>query len=115
MNINGQPLTPNTILMIMAGTLFTLGVITFIAGVVILVTRAASGDLKTLAAQTTRLAQKGIAEEMAGLVGNASSLVDAMNQLVRTTAGIALLMILMGLLLMGAASYLALQVTRFGL
>lgn len=115
MNIHGTTLTPNTILLIMAATLFLLGVITFIAGVVILVTRAASGDLKTLAVQTTRLAQKGIAEEMAGLVGNASSLLDAINQLVRTTAGIAVLMILLGLVLMGGASFLALQITRVGL
>ena len=50
--------------------------------------RTSSSEVKALATQTARLAQKGIAEEVAGLVGNASTLVDAMDQLVRTTRGI---------------------------
>ena len=76
------------LLLIMAFSLFVLGMLTTITGILILTTRVTNKDLRTIASQTSRLAQKGLAEECAGLVGNASSLLDAMNQLVRTTAGV---------------------------
>jgi hypothetical protein len=94
----------------MSVTLFLLGVIITVAGVVILVTRAIGRDVKTLATQTTRLVQKGLAEDVAGLVGNASSLLDAVNQLMRTTAGVGVFLTIFGMLLMGAACWLALQI-----
>jgi len=81
----------------------------------VLTLRSASADVKNLASQTARLAQKGLVEEMSGLVGNASTLVDAMNQLVRTTRGIGIFLSILGMLLMGFACYLALQVYTINL
>jgi hypothetical protein len=92
------------------GMLFLLGMITFIVGVLILAFRASSSDVKALAAQTARLAQKGLAEEVAGLVGNATSLVDAMDQLVRTTRGVGIFLAAIGMLMMGVACWLAIQI-----
>jgi hypothetical protein len=92
------------------GTLFLLGMVTFIAGVFILAFRASSSDVKALAIQTARLAQKGLAEDVAGLIGNATSLVDAMDQLVRTTRGIGIFLTIMGMLMMGVACWLAIKV-----
>ncbi len=103
-------LTPLMLLMSFVGLFFLLGLLTFIAGILILVFRTSSSEVKALATQTARLAQKGIAEEVAGLVGNASTLVDAMNQLVRTTRGIGIFLTLLGLLMMGFACWLAIQV-----
>jgi len=71
--------------------------------------RAAGKDVHTLATQTTRLAQKGLAEQVAGLVGNASALLEAVNKLVRTTAGVGVFLTVLGLLLMISASLLVLQ------
>ena len=105
-------LTPFTLIIIIIATIFLLGLFTFMAGLLILAFRAASGDVKTLAVQTSRLAQKGLVDEMSGLVGNASDLLDAMNQLVRTTRGIGMFLTILGLLLMGAAAWLAIQVYR---
>jgi hypothetical protein len=103
-------LTPLVLVMSFVGLLFLLGFLTFIAGILILVFRTSSSEVKALATQTARLAQKGIAEEVAGLVGNASTLVDAMDQLVRTTRGIGIFLTVLGLLMMGVACWLAIQV-----
>ncbi len=102
-------LTPFHLLLIMVLALFVIGVLTFIAGVFILVFRASSKDLQTLATQTTRLAQKGLAEEIAGLVGNATNLLDTLNQLMRTTRGIGIFLAILGLLLMSVACWFAFQ------
>jgi hypothetical protein len=98
------------LLLIMAFSLFVLGMLTTITGILILTTRVTSKDLRTIASQTSRLAQKGLAEEVAGLVGNASSLLDAMNQLVRTTAGVGVFLTLLGLCMMYAAGWIALKI-----
>ena len=105
-------LTPLMLVMFFVGLLFFLGFLSFIAGILILVFRTSSTEVKALATQTARLAQKGIAEEVAGLVGNASTLVDAMDQLVRTTRGIGIFLTVLGLLMMGAACWLAIQIVQ---
>ncbi len=98
------------LLLVMAVLLFGLGVLTSITGVIILATRAAGRDIRTIANQTAQLAQKGLAEDVAGLVGNASALLEAMNKLVRTTAGVGVFLTLFGLVLMALATWLALQI-----
>jgi len=103
-------LNPYTIVLLVIAALFVIGLVTFIAGVLVLTLRSASGDIKNLASQTARLAQKGLVDEMSGLVGNATTLVDAMTQLVRTTRGIGIFLSILGMVLMGFACYLALQV-----
>lgn len=103
-------MTKNEFLLTMAGVALGLGVVLLLIGVIILITRVLGGDVKKIAEQTARLAQKGIAEEIAGLVGNASTLVESLNQLVRTAAGVGVFLIVIGLLLMAAAYGLAMQI-----
>jgi len=98
------------ILLIMTIVLFSLGFITSMSGIIILTVRATGKDVRILANQATRLAQKGLAEEVAGLVGNASALLEAVNKLVRTTAGVGVFLTVLGLLLMITASLLALKI-----
>jgi len=98
------------LLLIMAFALFGMGMLSCITGILILTTRVTNKDLRTIASQTTRLAQKGLAEEVAGLVGNASSLLEAMNQLVRTTAGIGVFLTVFGMTLMIIASVIVLKI-----
>ena len=74
------------LLMVMG--LFILGAITLLVGIILLITRSAGKEVRSLATQTAKLAKKGIAEDVSGLVGNASSLLSATNELVRTSAGI---------------------------
>lgn len=91
--------------------LFALGVITLIIGILILITRSGGKEVRSLATQTARLAKKGIAEDVAGLVGNASTLLSATNELVRTSAGIGVFLAILGFLLMIAATWLVLRLT----
>ena len=97
--------TLSVIVSAMAG----LGVIALSAGIFILFRKVMGDELKVIATQTTRLAQKGIAEEITGLVGNASALLEALNQLVRTTTGVGVFLTLIGFILLVVAYYLGLQ------
>jgi hypothetical protein len=97
--------------MLMVIGLFLLGAITLLIVILLLVTRSASKEVRTLATQTVQLAKKGIAEDVAGLVGNASNLLSATNDLVRTSAGIGVFLAILGFLLMTAATWLVLKIS----
>ncbi|MES0359770.1 MAG: hypothetical protein ABUK20_02555 [Anaerolineales bacterium] len=98
-----------TLLMVVG--LFVLGVITLLIGILLLITRSAGKEVRSLATQTAQLAKKGIAEDVAGLVGNASTLLSATNDLVRTSAGIGVFLAVLGFLLMAGATWLVLQIS----
>lgn len=104
--------TPFNILLIMTITGFAIGLITFVAGILILALKPSTADIKTLITQTTNLAQKGIAEDISGLVGNASVLLGAMSDLVRTTSGVGVFLSILGLILMLGSAWLAWQLTK---
>jgi len=91
--------------------LFLLGAITLLIGILLLVTRSAGKEVRALATQTAQLAKKGIAEDVAGLVGNASNLLSATNDLVRTSAGIGVFLAILGFLLMTGATWLVLKIS----
>jgi len=100
---------PDFILTMAAGLLI-MGLICLATGIFLLVTKAVGTDIRSLAVSTSKLAQKGLAEDVAGLVGNASALLNALNQLVRTTAGIGIFLIFTSFILMGAAYILISQI-----
>ena len=104
----GPGITSNFIF-IMAICLFILGVLSIITGVFVLIYKVMGEDLRAIATQTAKLAQKGIVEDVAGLVGNASTLVTALNQLVKTATGVGFFLNILGILLIAAAYYLIKQ------
>ncbi len=85
------------------------GIIALAAGIFVLFRKVMGDELRVIANQTTRLAQKGISEEISGLVGNASALLEALNQLVKTTTGVGVFLTIIGFILLVAAYYLGLQ------
>jgi len=91
--------------------LFLLGAITLLIGILLLVTRSAGKEVRALTTQTAHLAKKGIAEDVAGLVGNASNLLSATNDLVRTSAVIGVFLAILGFLLMTGATWLVLKIS----
>jgi hypothetical protein len=93
----------NQFVFILATSMTMLGVVSIGAGIILLITRASGKAVQTIAAQTTRLAQKGLAEEISGLVGNASALLDSLNQLVRTSAGIGIFLVVFGFVMLVAS------------
>lgn len=94
----------------MAVCLFFLGFLAMGAGIYIIVAKAMGGDLRAIARQTAQLAQKGIAEEVAGLVGNATVLIDSLNQMVQTTSGVGMFLFISGFVLVLMAYFLTRQI-----
>ncbi len=96
------------ILLAMTLSLFLMGTVTFISGVLVLLTRSMGRNVREITAHTRQLAQKGMAQELSGLVGNASALLTATTQMVRTTAGLGVLLLFLGLIQLTTAIALAL-------
>jgi hypothetical protein len=105
-------LTPSNLVVFMLAMIFVLGMISFIAGALILIYRASSSEMKELTLHTAQLAQKGIAEDIAGLVGNAANLLDSLEQMVRTVRGIGMFLMLTGVGLMAMSVWFALLLYR---
>lgn len=98
-------------LLIMAAALFFLGMCTLAMGLFVLVTRTMNADLKNISSHAAKMMQKGIADEIAGLAGNASALLDTISQLVKTAAGVGIFVTALGLGMMAAAYWIVLQVS----
>ncbi len=98
----------NTLVIIVAG-MALLGAIALATGIFVLFRKVMGDELKVIASQTSRLAQKGITEEITGLVGNASALLEALNSLVKTTTGVGVFLTLIGFILMVVSYYLGLR------
>ncbi len=84
----------------MLSGMFSLGGLTFMFGVIILIWGVWSKDMRETLAQTNRLAQKGLTDEISGLVGNASMLLTTISDLIRTRNGTGVILIVTGALLM---------------
>lgn len=87
-----------------------LGLLTFILGVIVILVKVMGKATNTIADETAKLAQKGITEEVAGLVGNASTMLDSLKDFVRTSAGMGIFLVMTGILLMAASFALITQV-----
>jgi hypothetical protein len=103
-------MTVNDFLLSLATVLVICGVIILGIGVFTLIKKLMGKELQTIADQTTKLAQKGITDDVAGLVGNARTLIEALNQMVKTTAGVGIFLVIIGFILLAAAYGLVLQI-----
>jgi hypothetical protein len=104
------PLTFHDFQVIAAGALFLLGIIYILIGTVVLISRGYSSEVKALAAQTAQLGQKGMAQEVSGLVSSAAELVSSINQLIKTGTGVGAFLICLGLLMLGAGYLVVTQI-----
>ena len=103
-------MTVNDFLLTMACALLLCGVVILGIGVYTLIGKIMGKELRTIADQTAKIAQKGITDEISGLVGNARSLIEVLNDMVKTTAGIGIFLVVLGFLLMATAYVLVLQI-----
>ncbi len=104
------PLTFGDVQILIAASIFILGFLLVLIGALVLVSRGYSREVRALAAHTARLGQKGIAQEVTGLVNSATELVASLNGLVRTASGIGILLISVGLGLMYAGYWIIQQI-----
>ena len=84
------------ILFVMDAAIFCLGALMVLFGLGILAKKSFGSEISELAATTSKLAQKGISEDIAGLVGNASALMNAIENMVKTARGVGTFLILIG-------------------
>lgn len=103
------PLTFQDVQILIAGSVFVLGFLLVLIGAIVLVGRGHSREIRALAAHTARLGQKGLAQEVTGLVNSASELVASLNQLVRSANGVGILLLTLGLGLMFAGYWIIQQ------
>lgn len=101
------------ILILMAGVLFIIGVLVLLLGIFILFRNAFGKELSSLASATSKLAQKGIAEDIAGLVGNASALMENLQKMVTTAAGIGVLLLISGSIFIASSVLILLNLDKF--
>lgn len=100
------PLSLHEIQLIIAATLFFIGCICSLLGIFLLVTRGYSREVNSIAAHTAKLGQKGLTQEIAGLVVSATELVASINNLSRTASGVALMLIAIGMGMIGGAYWI---------
>ncbi len=84
------------VLSAMASGLFLIGLITFATGVSILVIRSIGKETRAVSKSILHITEKGIADDLSGLVDNANSLMAGVSNLIQTTKGIGVFLIISG-------------------
>jgi hypothetical protein len=84
------------VLSAMASGLFLIGLVTFATGVAVLIIRSIGQDTRSISKSIAQITNKGIADDVSGLIGNASTLMDATTNLIQTTKGIGVFLIISG-------------------
>jgi Trk-type K+ transport system membrane component len=104
------PLSFTDIQIIIAAAVFVLGFLLVLIGALVLISRGYSREIRALTAHTARLGQKGLAQEVTGLVNGATELVASINQLVRTASGIGIFLISLGIAMMSSGYWIIQQI-----
>ncbi len=101
-------LSASDIRFLMGLIFFPAGLLAIVTGLVMLVAHPYREEAKILAAQSARLGQKGVGDNIAVAAQSATALIDAVNNLIRTSSGNALVVIAVGALF-EVAAYLLLM------
>ncbi len=89
-------------------TFFPLGLFSIITGLIILAAGPYKQEAKVLAQQSARIGQKGLTDDITLVTQSATALVDAVNSLIKTTSGNAIVLVVVGALCEFAAYWLLL-------
>jgi len=100
----------NDFILTLSLAILGLGLLTFILGVIIILVKTIGKATTTISAEITKLAQKGITEDVSGLVGNASRMLDSIKGLVQTTAGMGVFLVIIGILMMAGSFVLIMKI-----
>ena len=98
------------VLSAMASGLFLIGLITFAVGVSILIIRSIGRDTRAISKSIIHITEKGIADDFSGMMDNATSLMAATTNLIQTTKGIGVFLIISGSLFMIFGIFLTLYI-----
>lgn len=98
--------TVNDLIFILSFVILAMGVITFIVGIFTLAFKINSEDFNEISSQTAKLMNKGMSEDISGMIGNASSLLQSINEMARTKAGVGMFLLIVAFILLGCAYFL---------
>jgi hypothetical protein len=104
-------ISPEDFRPLFAYTLFLFGLVFVGAGFWRLLAITLNTQAKNLAVQSARIGQKAIGDDVARVTQATQQLLDSVNSLLRTTAGVGAFLIFVGLLLL-TSSYCVLFVAR---
>jgi hypothetical protein len=106
-------ITPANIRIAMGLAFFVIGLLAILAGMLMLMAGPYRKEAKILAAQSARLTtlkgipdQKGLADNLTTLTQSATALIEAVNALIRTSSGNAVVLIIAGALAEAACYWL---------
>jgi hypothetical protein len=97
-----QPDLQVGIILVLVGS----GLLCLLAGILILIGRSFSGEMRTLAATSTELSKRAISHDMTSVAESVTELLSQVNQLMKTAAGTGAFLILMGVVMMAAGYWL---------
>lgn len=103
--------TVSNLILTLSIVILAMGVITFIVGIFTLAFKINSEDFNEISSQTARLLNKGMSEEISGMIGNASSLLQSINEMVRTKAGVGIFLLIVAFILLGCAYFLITRIS----
>lgn len=98
-----ETLTTDNLRVIMGMTFFVTGLIAIGAGMLMLIVGPYRKEAKIIAAQSARISQKALTDNISAVVASATTLVQAVNDLIRTSSGNAIVLIVVGALFEAAA------------
>jgi hypothetical protein len=101
-----EMLTPDTIRLLMGLSFFPIGLFAIMAGLLILIAGPYRTEAKILAQQSARISQKGLTDNINLVAQSATALVEAVNNLIRTSSGNAIVLIIVGALFEVSAYWL---------
>lgn len=99
-------LTANDFVLVMAGIVAILGVIAFIIGLITLAFKVSGGDFSEISTTSAKIMNKGLTDDVADLMGNASSLLQSITQMTKTRAGVGMFLIIVSFILFVVSYYL---------
>jgi hypothetical protein len=82
------------------------GILCLLAGLIVLLTRGFSSEMKTLAATSTELSKQAITHDLTALAESASEILNLINQMMKTAAGAGAFLVMVGVALMSVAYWL---------
>lgn len=97
-----------TVQLVMAALLFLVGIVMIASGLFIILAKEYQETMRTLSAQAPKLAGKAASEAavLAALDGT-TRLLDAVTKLIQTAVGVGAFLCILGLVICGAAFYMA--------
>jgi hypothetical protein len=97
-----QPDLQVGIILILLGS----GLLSLLAGILILIGRSFTREMRTLADTSTELSKRAINHDMTSLAESVTEILSQVNQLMKTAAGVGAFLIIVGVALMAGAYWL---------